>query len=103
MIFSVNYRSAHKANAEEIRCPYNQLGLIFDFIKENPEKRFNIIINNDITEVELTRAIEQIEFVKEVSENYTIECGHIKVLHILLDQGYNAYLKFHVSDWEIFN
>lgn len=102
MIFSINYRSANKLTAQEIRCPYNQLGLIFDFIKENPQKRVNIIIKDDINETELTRALEQIEYIREVAKDYTIECGHVKVLYTLISKGYKTYLRFPVSDWETF-
>ena len=48
MIFSLNYHSDNKKKAGEIRCPYNQLGTIIKFIKENPTKRYNIIIPDDL-------------------------------------------------------
>ncbi len=50
MQFSVNFKSTKKEDADEIRCPYNQLGRIYDFIKENPSKRYLIetIENTDI-------------------------------------------------------
>ena len=47
MIFSVNYHSQYKQEAQEIRCPINQLGTIFTFIKDNPNKRYNIIMKNN--------------------------------------------------------
>lgn len=103
MLFSVNYKSQNKSSADEIRCPFNQLGLIFDFIKEHPEKRYNIIISDTLTEVELNKAIEQINYVKEVANNYTIECGNVLMLYTLLNKGYNAYLRFPVNDWETFH
>ena len=102
MIFSVSHHSGHIKEAEEIRCPYNQLGLIFDFIKENPEKRYNIIINGDTTQQETNKLIEQVEYVKEVAKDYTIECGNLMLLKDLLKRGYNTYLRFPVSDWETF-
>lgn len=71
MIFSVNYQSEHKQEAGEIKCPYNQLGLIFDFIKSNPNKRINITGCDDT--VDMKKLIEQVEFVKEVASDYTIE------------------------------
>lgn len=46
MIFSVNYHSQYKQEAQEIRCPINQLGTIFTFIKDNPNKRYNITMKN---------------------------------------------------------
>lgn len=103
MIFSVNYRSSNKDSADEIKCPFNKLGLIFDFIKENPNKRYNIVIKNSISEEILNKAIEQIDYVREVAENYTIETGNILILNTLLDKGYNTYLRFPVSDWGTFH
>ena len=50
MIFSVHHLSHFKSYANEIQCPYNQLGLIIDFIKKYPEKRYNIIIPEELTE-----------------------------------------------------
>lgn len=67
MIFSLNYRSDNKKNAGEIRCPYNQLGTIIKFIKENPTKRYNIIIPDDLVQIELTRLIEQVDIVKSIA------------------------------------
>lgn len=57
MKFSLNYRSKHKQEADEIRCPINQLGTIFPFIKDNPNKRYNIIIADD-SSIEHDRMIE---------------------------------------------
>ncbi len=33
MIFSVSYYSKYKKEAQEIKCPYNHLGSIFNLIK----------------------------------------------------------------------
>lgn len=101
MLFSLNYKSSHKQEADEIRCPINQLGLIFQFIKDNPDKRYNIIVAED-SHVERDRMIEQIEYVKAVANNYTIQCGNIPTFRSFVDNGYNAYLRFPVADWETF-
>lgn len=103
MIFSISYHSNNKDNAEEIRCPYNQLGLIFDYIKAHKDKRYNIIIGEDINEIQIKKLIEQVEFVKAIAEDYTIECGSLVALKTLINRGYNAYLRFPISDWETFN
>lgn len=48
MLFSLNYKSAYKQEADEIRCPINQIGAVYNFIKENPSKRYNVsIISNE--------------------------------------------------------
>lgn len=103
MIFSVSHHSSYKKDAGEIRCSYNQLGLIFEFIKNNPNKRYNIIIGSGVTQQEINRIIEQVDYVKEVAEDYTIECGSLIILQDLLNRGYNAYLRFPVTDWETFS
>lgn len=100
MKFSVNYQSKYKIEADEIRCPINQLGTIFSFVKEHPEKRYNIILSKDIA---YDKMIEQINFIKEIAEDYTIEGGNISIISGLIDSGYNAYLRFPVCDWESFN
>lgn len=46
MLFSVSYKSAHKQEADEIWCPWNQLGLLWEFIKDNKEKRYNVLVND---------------------------------------------------------
>lgn len=100
MLFSVTYKSTHKQEADEIRCPVNQLGLIFDFIKDNPNKRYNIKIFSH--EDEFQKALEQIDIVKAITDNYTVQCENIIHLRRLLKEGYNAYLRFSVADWETF-
>lgn len=47
MKFSVNYKSSHKNLADEIRCDVDKLGYLFNFIKDNPGKRVNIIFSNN--------------------------------------------------------
>lgn len=102
MIFSVYYQSKHKKTAQEIRCPYNQLGLIFNFIKEYPDKRYVIGLTDKLTEEEMKKAIEQIEFVKGTAQDYTIQCGDVSQLKNLREGRYNAFLRFPVTDWETF-
>ena len=102
MIFSLNYHSDNKKKAGEIRCPYNQLGTIIKFLKENPNKRCNIIIPDELTQVQLTRLAEQVEIIKTIANDYTIQCGNIYQLNDLKDMGYNRYLRFPVTDWETF-
>ena len=101
MIFSVNHHSKYKKDAGEIRCPINQLGLLFEFIKDNPDKRYNITIKN--TESISEKEEQQIELIKAVTENYTIKCRTVSQLSNLLFQGFNAYLSFPATDWETFS
>lgn len=99
MLFSVNYKSSHKQEADEIRCPYNQLGTIFDFIKNNPTKRYVIVINDTIND----KILEQINFIKEVAEDYSIQCNNIAQMQSLIAAGYHAFPRFPISDWETFD
>lgn len=102
MLFSLNYKSPLKQQADEIKCPINQLGLIFQFIKDNLDKRYNITIS-DSKNIDYNKIIEQIEFVKNITNDYTVECGSAPLLFSLIDVGYNAYLRFPVQDWETFS
>lgn len=100
MLFSVSFKSSHKQEADEIKCPVNQLGLVYDFMKNNPDKRYNIKIYRH--EENWDKAIEQINIVKKITSNYTVQCESIIHLRRLLKEGYNAYLRFPVVDWETF-
>lgn len=55
MLLSVNSQSPYKTAAGEIRCASNQLGTIFDFVKNNPNKRYNVLLRE---EEEISKAIE---------------------------------------------
>lgn len=100
MLFSVNYQSARKQEAGEVRCPINQLGLLTTFIHDNPAKRINIIAQDkqDFTDIEM----RQIELIKNMTENYAVECGKAAQMLLLISHGYHAYLKYPVTDWETF-
>lgn len=102
MLFSLNYKSPHKQEADEIRCPINQLGTVLNFIKANPNKRYNIAINKDYPD-RIEKAIGQINIIKSIVEDYTIRCEYIPHFKELINKGYNAYLRFPVADWESFN
>ena len=51
----------------------------------------------------LNKVIEQVNYVKEVAADYTIECDSITMMRALIDEGYKAYLKYPVTDWETFS
>lgn len=96
MLFSLSYQNERKKEADEIRCPIEKLGYIYNFIKENPNKRYNIQIESkDFRE-------DQIEIFKELNIDYTISCGDAISLYYCLSKNYNAFLRFPVSDWETF-
>ena len=99
MILSVNNNSPYKNAAGEVRCASNQLGTIFDLVKEYPNKRYNIIVTK---EESLKTLMQQVDYIKAVANDYTIECSDLFTLKELLKQGYNSYLKYPVTDWETF-
>ena len=102
MLFSIDYRSSLKQEADEIRCPYNQLGLEFKFMQEHPEKRYIVLVHEELTDERFEKAVEQVECVKEVTANYSIECDNLTIFKKFKDLGYNCYLSFPVADWETF-
>ena len=97
MIFSVSYRSSYKEEADEIRCPFNQLGTIYKFIKEHAGKRYVIA---DASPEDHQRLVEQVDIVRKIVWDYTIECSSILHMKQLIREGYNAYIKYPISDWE---
>lgn len=103
MNFSVSYQSPMKQQADEIRCPYNKLGSLFKFIKEHPEKRYCITIDKILTKEEIDKAIEQIDIVISVTDNYTVSCQDFRQSFQFLDLKYNTFLNFPVTDWETFS
>lgn len=101
MLYSISYQSANIVDADEIKCPCNQLGLLFKFIKQHPEKRINITVPSDYNDID--KLLEQADLVISViGDNYTITCGDLILLDILLNKGYKACVKFPVADWETF-
>lgn len=97
-LFSVGFKSPRKELADEIRCPYNQLNRIYDFIKSHPEKRYLLELPDDDS-LKYDKLIQQLSYL----ENYTISTGKISLLISLLDSNYNAFLKYPVADWETFS
>jgi len=98
MLFCVSYQSSHKQEADEIKCPWNQLGLIWGMIKDNPEKRY-IISLDEVTD----HAIKEIDLVKETGCDYSVACGNLSSLHTMLNKGYKAYWDVPICDWDTFN
>lgn len=84
---------------DEIRCESNQIGLIYDYLKEHRTTRVNIILQDKDIE---NRIDDQLKYVRQVAPDYTIACSSIAQLREMLKRKYNAYLNFPVSDWETF-
>lgn len=103
MLFSISYQSKIKKLADEIRCPYNQLGLLLKFIKENPQKRYVIELPNDIKQEEIDKAIKELEIIKSMVSDYTFSCHSLNSFKEMRERGYQAFLDLPVTDWELFN
>lgn len=102
MLFSVSYKSAYKEEADEIKCPYNQLGLLWEFMKDHKDKRYNILVPN-AAYYDVEKIIEQVDIIKSAGCDYTIGCGSLVPLETMLEKDYAAYWIAPVSDWETFN
>lgn len=99
MIFSVHNRCKSRAAAGEIQCASNQLGSIFEFAKQHPEKRYNILLKSDQP---IEQALAQIDLLRAIVDSYTVECDQLSTVKVLINKGYNAYYGYWVSDWELF-
>lgn len=100
MKFSLSYNNRNRTEADEIKCTYKGLGYYFEFIIKHPEKRYCISFAKDYVDSFFT---DEVQKIIPIVSDYTIECDRIDSLKELLQKGYKAFLKYPVSDWEIFN
>ena len=103
MLFSISYQSKIKKLADEIRCPYNQLGLLLKFMKENPQKRYVIELPSDINQEGIDKAIRELEIIKDIISDYTFSCHSLNSFKETRERGYQAFLALPVTDWELFD
>lgn len=103
MLFSISYQSKIKKLADEIRCPYNQLGLLLKFIKENPQKRYLIELPSSINQEGIDKAIKELEIIKDMISDYTFSCHSLNSFKEMRERRYQAFLDLPVTDWELFN
>lgn len=100
MLYSVTKQSKFMDAADEIVCPWNQLGDIYKFMQQHPEKRYNIQIPAD--DVRADDIVQQINIVTKLTENYTLSCDSFKTLLFAREHQFNCYLNITVADWETF-
>ena len=100
MLFSVSYHSKHKQEADEIKCPYNQFGQIYKFLKDNRDKRYVIA---DATFEALDNVLDQVDIIRGEVRDYSIECSQIAATRKLIKEGYKAYVKHPIADWDSFS
>ena len=86
---------------EEIKCAYNRLGDIYDYMREHPDD-VRYIILYPLTEVEDV-LLQQLNFVKATVKDFSISCSNILVLKKLLKEGYPTFLTYPAADWETFD
>ena len=103
MLFSISYQSKMKKLADEIRCPYNQLGLLLKFMKENPQKRYLIELPSDINQEGIDKAIKELEIIKDMISDYTFACYSLNSFKETRKRSYQAFLALPVTDWELFD
>ena len=100
MKYSLHYASKMKDEADEIRCPINQLGEIFDYVKEHPEKRYHIEVKtNNLSE----KLFKQLDYIKAVTENYVVSCNTWEDFLELKNRKYISFFNYPVTDWELFH
>lgn len=80
MLLSTNWNSPHTKSADEVICPYNQLGLF-----ANTNKR--IVVSS---------------YKGQTNKNYIYRTNTIKELREARSVGLNAYLNIPVTDWTFF-
>ena len=99
MLFSVSHHSKHKQEADEIKCPYNQFGQIYKFLKDNRDKRYVIA---DASLDALDNVLDQVDIIRGEVRDYTIECSQVAAARKLIKEGYKAFLKHPITDWDSF-
>lgn len=97
MNFCGHYKN--KKNIQEIRQSYNQLGLVIKYMKEHPEKRLIVEVPNK--DCDVVKLQQQCDILKEENINYTISTESFSLLNTLIEKGYNAFLDFPFTDYEI--
>lgn len=66
-------------------------------MRKNPTKRY-VIIGATPTDNEIL--IQQVNILRDIVENYTIECSSIAYAKALIKNGFNAFIRYPITDWE---
>ena len=93
MKYSVNYHSKHIEEADEIRVPWNQMGLVYKLDKR--------LVITEVERNNTDKSLPEIDKIKD-TKDYTISCGDPSLLQDLLGSGYKAFLRYPISDWEMY-
>jgi hypothetical protein len=76
------------------------LGTLIKFIKDNPKKRYVIVLDK---KADMNKAVEQTELVATIAEDYTIQCETLNQLFELRERRYNAFITHAITTWEEFH
>ena len=68
-------------------------------MKEHRDKRY-VIIDTTKTDEDFVKLMEQVDILRDIVANYTIECTSILRVKQLIHGNYHAFLKYPISDWE---
>ena len=94
MIYCVDYKMKDFSIADEIAIPYGFVGNMFKRIKENPDKRYNIKLNDTYPQQDV------LNFMSD--KNCVFACKDISIMKLLIKEGHKAYFDYPVSDWETY-
>ena len=100
MILSVTYQAKSAKEADEIKCPANQLSLILKNLSRSQAPRTSVQYESEKTTYD--KLCEQIKLLEPINPNYTIETYKLADCSRLLEAGYKAFLHYPVTDWETF-
>lgn len=105
MQFSVNYHSKWVREANEIRCPWNQLGSILDDLHENKTARLCVLIPAAANESEFDydKFYSQLALVRPLVPSLTVQIPSFEFFKNVNDHLYSAFFSFPVTDWETFH
>ena len=71
MKYSVNYHSKHIEEADEIRVPWNQMGLVYKLDKR--------LVITEVERNNTDKSLPEIDKIKD-TKDYTISCGDPSLL-----------------------
>ena len=106
MQFSVNFRSKYIKEADEVRCPWNQLGLIMGDLHTHPTVRLCVTIPAAAKEEEFDfdKLFSQLALVAPMVAELTVCVPGFEFFRKVHDEKlYSAFFSFPVTDWETFN
>lgn len=100
MKYCVNYRSKFIAEADEIRVPANQLGLISDHAMKHQEQRIIVCAARDSDRETVSKEFTRLQ---SFHSNVVIAVPDIPAITYYASMKIPVFLDLPVTDWESFN